>query len=87
LALDIDGVEATDEVYQDVMNTLGDLLEQNLGNFFVGRVLRKVYWDEKLLGFGIDIANINTTLVGEVNPIALLKRGLAWYSRTRSCPG
>jgi hypothetical protein len=71
LALDIDGVEAADEVHQDVVNAFGDLLEQDLGNFFVGRVLRKVYGDEELLGFGIDIAYIDTTLVGEVDPIAL----------------
>jgi hypothetical protein len=33
--------------------------------------LRKVYGDEEPLGFGIDIAHIDTTLVGEVDPIAL----------------
>jgi hypothetical protein len=31
-----------------------------------------VDWNKDLFGFGIYIANINTTLVGEEDPIALL---------------
>jgi hypothetical protein len=57
------------------VNTFGNLLEQDLGNLFVGRVLGKVYGDEELLGFRIDIAYVNTALVGEEDPIALLEEG------------
>jgi hypothetical protein len=71
LAVDIDGIEAGDEVDEDIVNTLGDLLEESGSNLLVGRVLCKIHGDQELLSLGVDIANINTTLVGEENPVAL----------------
>jgi hypothetical protein len=53
------------------VDTLGNLLEQALGNIIVGWVLREVYGNQELLSLSVDIANIDTTLVGEVDPIAL----------------
>ena len=35
LAVDVDGVEAGDEVNEDVVNTLGDLLEESGSNLLV----------------------------------------------------
>jgi hypothetical protein len=40
----------------------------------VGRELAEVDGDEKLLGLLVDITNIDTTLVSEVNPIALKRQ-------------
>jgi hypothetical protein len=34
-------------------------------------IFRKVDWDEDLLGFGIDITNIDTAFVREQNPVTL----------------
>jgi hypothetical protein len=38
--------------------------------------LCEVNWNEKLLGLSVDIADINTTLMGKVDPIALRKKNL-----------
>lgn len=53
------------------MDTLRNLLQQSCSKLLVRRILGKVNWDENLLSFGIDITNINTSLVCEENPIAL----------------
>lgn len=53
------------------MKTLGHLLQKTGGDLSVGRVFREIDWDENLLRLGVDIPNINTTLVGKENPIAL----------------
>jgi len=53
------------------VETLGDLLQQSGCNFLVGRVLLKVDRDENLLGFGIDIAHIDTSLLSEKDPVAI----------------
>lgn len=37
----------------------------------VGWVFRKIDWDQKLFGFRIDIANIDTSLMCKENPITL----------------
>lgn len=39
LAVNVDGVQAADEVDQDVVDTLGNLLQQGRGDLLVGRVL------------------------------------------------
>lgn len=53
------------------MNTLGDLAQQGRGDLLVGGVLLEVDGDQQLLGLSIDITDINTTLVGEEDPVAL----------------
>lgn len=55
------------------MHALGDLLEQCGGNFFVRGVLLQVDRDEQLLRLCVDIANVDTALVGEKNPVALIE--------------
>ncbi|WDK10560.1 hypothetical protein CGRA01v4_01839 [Colletotrichum graminicola] len=39
LTLDVDGVQPADEVNQNIVDTLGDLLQQSRGDLVVGRVL------------------------------------------------
>lgn len=53
------------------MNTLGDIGEEDAGDLLVGWVLGKVDGNQELLGLSVDIANINTTLVCEEDPVAL----------------
>jgi len=53
------------------VNTLWHVVQESGCNLFVGWVLRKVDGDEELLGLCVDITNIDTTLVGEENPVAL----------------
>jgi hypothetical protein len=53
------------------VDTRGDLLQESGSNLLVGGVLLEVDGNEKLLSLLVDIANIDTTLVGEENPIAL----------------
>ena len=72
LAVDVDGVEAGDEVNKDVVDTLRNLLEESGSDLLVGRVLLKVDGDQNLLGLSIDITDIDTTLVGEENPVTLM---------------
>lgn len=71
LAVDVDSIQAGNEVDEDVVDTLRNLLQKSGGNLVVGRVLAKVNWDEQLLGLSIDITDIDTTLVGEEDPVAL----------------
>ena len=56
------------------MHTLGDLGQELASDLLVGGVLAEVDGDEELLGLLIDITDIDTTLVGEEDPITL-KRG------------
>jgi hypothetical protein len=53
------------------VDALGDLLQQGGGNFLVGWVLLEVDGNEKLLGLLVDISNVDTTFVGEEDPVAL----------------
>lgn len=71
LAVNVDGVQARDEVNQDIVNTSGDLAQQGRGNLLVGGVLLEVDGDQQLLGLSIDITDVNTTLVGEEDPVTL----------------
>ena len=72
LAVNVDGVEARDEVNKDVVDTLRHLLKESSSNLLVGGVLLEVDRDQKLLGLSIDITDINTTLMGEENPVTLM---------------
>lgn len=71
MAVDIDGIEAGDEVNEDIVNTLRDFLQERSSNLLIGGVLGKVDGNQELLSLSIDITNINTTLVGEEDPVAL----------------
>ena len=53
------------------MDTLGDLLKESSSDLLVGGVLSEVDGDQELLSLSVDITDINTTLVGEENPVAL----------------
>jgi hypothetical protein len=74
LAVNVDSVEARDEVDEDVVNTLRNLLEESGSNLLVGGVLLEVDGNQNLLSLSIDITDINTTLVSEQNPVTLLMR-------------
>ena len=56
------------------MYTLGDLLQESSGNLLVGRVLLEVDGDEQLLSLLVDVADIDTALVGEEDPVALKRK-------------
>jgi hypothetical protein len=71
LAVDVNSVQSCDEVNKDIVDTLGNLLQERCSKFLVRRVLGKVNGNENLLGFGIDITNVDTSLVCEEDPIAL----------------
>jgi len=71
LAVNVDSVESGNEVDEDVVDTLGNVPEECGSDLLVGGVLRQVDGDEELLSLGIDITNINTTLVREENPVTL----------------
>lgn len=71
LAVDVDSVQPRDEVNEDIVNTLGNLLQESGSDLLVRRVLLQVDGDEKLLSLLVDITNIDTTLVGEEDPITL----------------
>lgn len=77
LAVDVDGVETGDEIDEDIVNALGHVLQQRRGNLVVGGVVFQVDRDEKLLSFGVDIADIDTTLVGEEDPVTLASQSKA----------
>lgn len=71
LAVDVDGVQTGDEVHQDVVDTLGHLAQEGGGNLLVGGEVLQVDGNKQLLGLSIDITDVNTTLVGEENPVTL----------------
>ncbi len=72
LAVDIDSVEAGDEVDEDVVDALWHLGQEGGCDLLVGWVLGEVDWDQELLGLLVNITDINPTLVGEKNPVTLL---------------
>lgn len=71
LAVHVDGVQAGNEVHEDVVHTAGHLLQQRGGDLLVGGVVLEVDGDEELLRLRIDITDVDTTLVGEEDPVAL----------------
>lgn len=74
LAVNVDSVEAGDEIHKDVVDARGDLAEKSRCNLLVGGVVLEVDGDQKLLRLSINITNIDTTLVGEEDPVTLNKR-------------
>ena len=72
LAVNVDGVEAGDEVNEDVVDALRNLLEESGSDLLVRGVLLEVDRDQKLLGLSINITDIDTTLVSEEDPVTLL---------------
>lgn len=72
MAVDVDSVQPRDEVYKNVVDALGDFLEEGRCDLFVGGVLLQVNGDEELLSLLIYVANIDTALVCEQDPITLL---------------
>ena len=71
LAVNVDGVQPRDEVNEDIVNTLGNLLQERGSDLLVRGVLLQVDGNEKLLSLLVDITNIDTTLVGEEDPVTL----------------
>ena len=53
------------------MHALGDLAQKRLGDGLVGGILLEVDGNEELLSLLVDIADIDTTLVGEEDPVTL----------------
>jgi hypothetical protein len=53
------------------VNSLWNLLQECGGNLLVRRILGQVDRDEELLRLLVDIADIDTALVGEKDPITL----------------
>jgi len=83
LAVDVDSVQARDEVDENVVYALGDLLEKCGSDLIVGWILCEIDRDQEFLCLCIDIADVNTTLMSEINPVALLLEWLAFNFRTR----
>ena len=73
LAVNVNSVETRNKVNQDVVNALGDFAEKCGSDFLVGGVVLEVDGDQKLLCFSINVTNIDTTLVGEEDPVTLRK--------------
>lgn len=71
LRVDVDGVQADNEVNQNVVKTLRNLAQQASGDLLVGGEVLQVDGNQELLGLSINITDINTTLVVEKNPITL----------------
>jgi hypothetical protein len=53
------------------VHTRRHLLEEGSSDLLVGGVLGQINGDQNLLSLGVDITDINTTLVGEEDPVAL----------------
>jgi hypothetical protein len=72
LAVDVDGVQAGDEVDKDIVHALRYLLQQGRGDLFVGWIVGEVNRDEELLSFSVDITDVDTAFMSEEDPVALL---------------
>lgn len=53
------------------MYSLRDILQEGLSQLLVCRELLEVDRDENFLGLFVDVADIDTTLVGEEDPVTL----------------
>jgi hypothetical protein len=53
------------------VNTLGNLAQECSSNLLIRGIFGEVNGNEKLLSLLIDITNVDTTLVGEEDPITL----------------
>ena len=56
------------------MYTLGNFLKKRRRDLFIRGVLGQVDRNENLLSFGINITDIDPTLMREKNPVALQSR-------------
>lgn len=68
--VDVDGVEADEEVDESLLLGCGNVLEEGVGDNLPGRE-GLVDGEAKLEGLGIDITNVDTALVSEENVVAL----------------
>lgn len=57
------------------MHTSGDLFQESGSDVLVGGIFLEVDGNQQLLGLLIDIANIDTTLVGKEDPVTLTRQG------------
>jgi hypothetical protein len=57
------------------VHALGHLAQKCRGNGFVGGVLVEVDGNEKLFSLLVNIANVDTTLVSEEDPVTLKRKG------------
>lgn len=71
LTIDVDSVEAGDEVDEHGVDPLGNVLEECCGDFLVAGVLAEVDGNEELLGLGVNIADVDSSFMVEEDPIAL----------------
>jgi hypothetical protein len=55
------------------VDTFWNFLEESRCNLVVGRILLEVDRNKDFLGFGINVAHIDATLVCEEDPIALVR--------------
>jgi hypothetical protein len=53
------------------VDTLGHLGQQGGGDLLVGGVVLEVHGDEQLLSLGVNITDVDTTLVGKEDPVTL----------------
>ena len=70
MEVDVDGVETDEEVDEGLLLLFGHMLEKGF-NPDVTRGERGGNADVKPEGFGVNIADVDTTLVGEEDRIAL----------------
>ena len=84
LAVDVDGIQAGDEVDEDIVHALWHLLQQGRGDLFIRWILVEVNRDEELLSFCVDIADIDTALVGKEDPVALSMERLVFDTKIRT---
>jgi hypothetical protein len=72
LTVNIDRIESGDEVNENIVDALWNLLQESGSNLSIRWVFTEIYWDEELLSLLVNIADIDTTLVREENPVTLL---------------
>lgn len=73
MEVDVDGVESDEEVTEDILLGLGDVGEEGRDKVLSVRELR-ADGDQELQGLGVDISDLDTTLVGEEDPVTLSGR-------------
>ena len=72
LKVDVDRVETEDEVDQHAVNALWHLLQESRSNLVLEGVAAVGNdGDQHLLGLLVDITDVDTTLVGEEDPVTL----------------
>lgn len=71
MAVNVNSIQAGDEIDEDVVDTFGDFLEQRRGDLVVGGEFLEVDGYKNLFSFGVNITNVDTAFVCEENPVAL----------------